>query len=143
MGLDYPDDPDPLYVVPLRVIQRTTLTKGFLKKYKVNPQKSLSPKKLFKGKATSQKSFGSQSSVEVRMNAGLKGKGHCIRCGNSIKLNPMVPYCKKCYSSWKNYENEEYKEKHCHICGKSSRSMLIKPSCLPCYKQHSHKLEFP
>jgi len=71
------------------------------------------------------------------------GSGFCIRCGDAIKLNPTAPYCKKCYSAWKKYENAEYEEKHCHICGKPNKSMLTKPSCYDCYKAKKGVLEFP
>ena len=69
--------------------------------------------------------------------------GYCIRCGTELKLNPMVPYCKKCFSSWKKYENPEYKEKHCHICGKDNASTIEKPTCYSCYKSNKTKLDFP
>jgi phosphatidylserine/phosphatidylglycerophosphate/cardiolipin synthase-like enzyme len=69
--------------------------------------------------------------------------GFCIRCGEKIKLNPMVPYCRKCFNSWKKYENEEHKENTCHICGKQNKSSLIKPTCYDCYTANKNKLEFP
>jgi len=69
--------------------------------------------------------------------------GYCIRCRTEIKLNPMVPYCKKCFNAWKKYENDEYEEKYCHICGNSNKSSLIKPSCYECYKAKRNALEFP
>ena len=68
---------------------------------------------------------------------------HCIRCDAEIKLNPMVPYCKKCFNSWKKFENPDYKEKHCHICGKENISTIEKPTCYPCYKSNKTRLEFP
>jgi len=69
--------------------------------------------------------------------------GHCIRCSSKIKLNPMVPYCNKCFSSWKKYENDEYKEKVCHVCGKDHPAILIKPNCYPCFKKYKNELKFP
>ncbi|MBI2832269.1 MAG: phospholipase D family protein [Chloroflexi bacterium] len=69
--------------------------------------------------------------------------GYCIRCKTEIKLNPMSPYCGKCYASWKKFENDEYVEKFCHICGKPNNSSLIKPSCFECYKVKKEVLEFP
>jgi len=69
--------------------------------------------------------------------------GFCIRCGEKIKLNPMAPYCLKCFNSWKKFENEEYEEKFCHICGKPNNSSLIKPSCYGCYTANKNVLEFP
>lgn len=70
-------------------------------------------------------------------------KGYCIRCKTEIRLNPMAPYCRDCFSSWKKFENEEYEEKFCHICGKPNNSSLIKPSCYDCYKSKKDILEFP
>lgn len=92
---------------------------------KDSPKKAKSPKP--KQKATSTSS---------------KCSGHCIRCDIEIKLNPMVPYCKKCFSSWKKYENPDYEENHCHICGKDNISTIDKPTCYPCYKSNKNKLEF-
>jgi phosphatidylserine/phosphatidylglycerophosphate/cardiolipin synthase-like enzyme len=69
--------------------------------------------------------------------------GYCIRCHAKIKLNPMVPYCKTCYTTWKKYEDDEYEEKFCHICGKANKSTLNKPGCYDCYKTNKTKLEFP
>lgn len=75
--------------------------------------------------------------------AASNGSGHCIRCDVKINLNPLVPYCKKCFNSWKKYENPDYKEKHCHICGKDNASTIEKPTCYPCYKSNKTTLEFP
>lgn len=69
--------------------------------------------------------------------------GFCIRCGETLKLNPMSPYCSKCYKSWKKYENGDFEEKFCHICGKPNKSTLIKPSCYECYTTYKNLLEFP
>ena len=69
--------------------------------------------------------------------------GHCIRCDAEIKLNPMSPYCRKCYNAWKEYENKDYEEHFCHICGKQNNSTLIKPVCYNCYKKNKDILEFP
>jgi len=70
-------------------------------------------------------------------------KAFCIRCKTEIKLDPLTPYCKKCYSLWKKYENPEYKEKYCHICAKENASTLLKPTCYSCYKANKNKLQFP
>ncbi len=71
------------------------------------------------------------------------GEGHCISCNKPIKLNPIVPYCKECYSIWKKHSNEENQEHFCHICGKDERTTLLKPSCYTCYKKFKNALEFP
>ena len=72
----------------------------------------------------------------------LPEKGLCIRCKAPLKLDPQHPYCKECYGSWKQYENEKYEEKYCHICGRSNKSTLLKPTCLDCYKTYKDLLNF-
>ncbi len=71
-------------------------------------------------------------------------KGHCIRCNNSIELNPLVPYCKDCYHEWKHDdEDDDFPENYCHICAKKESSSKEKPSCYNCYKANKNKLDFP
>jgi phosphatidylserine/phosphatidylglycerophosphate/cardiolipin synthase-like enzyme len=70
------------------------------------------------------------------------GKGHCIRCDTSVTLNPAIPYCKKCFSSWAKYKNSDFKEKHCHICGTENQSTLTKPVCYQCFKKHKKEFDF-
>lgn len=70
-------------------------------------------------------------------------EGFCIRCQSQIKLNPMSPYCRKCYSSWSKYMNEEYQETCCHICGKPTASSKLKPTCYECYRKHKNSFDFP
>ncbi len=72
-----------------------------------------------------------------------KATGFCIRCRTEIKLNPIAPYCGKCYALWKKSGNDANAEKHCHICGKPNGSSLMKPSCYDCYKTNKDSLEFP
>jgi len=69
-------------------------------------------------------------------------KGHCIRCNKTIKLNPLVPYCKDCYNIWKKYGDNKHQENHCHICGKDETVTILKPTCYSCYKTNKNKLEF-
>ena len=68
--------------------------------------------------------------------------GFCIRCKAVIPANPGQPYCKRCYTSWKRYENEEYEENHCHLCGIEYEGTLLKPVCRGCYKKHKDAFEF-
>lgn len=65
-------------------------------------------------------------------------KGHCIRCGSKIKLDPEHPYCMADYQKWKKFEDGNYVEKlgFCHICGKSNASSMEKPVCMDCYKKN-------
>ena len=86
---------------------------------------------------------GNEKSTEKTTKLVSSVSGFCIRCGEILKLNPMVPYCPKCFKSWKKYKNEEHEEKYCHICGKPNKSSLIKPSCYECYTINKNKLEFP
>jgi phosphatidylserine/phosphatidylglycerophosphate/cardiolipin synthase-like enzyme len=83
------------------------------------------------------------SKTEKTIGIENNSTGFCIRCHAEIKLNPMVPYCKSCYNTWKKYEDNEYEEKFCHICGKANKSTLNKPVCFSCYKANKNTLEFP
>ena len=74
--------------------------------------------------------------------AKLPGNGVCIRCKAALKLDPQHPYCKECYGSWKQYENEKYEEKYCDVCGRSNKSTLLKPTCFDCYKTYKDLLNF-
>ncbi len=78
----------------------------------------------------------------VRAQASDKS-GFCIRCHAQVKLNPMVPYCKDCYSLWKKKADDTQTESHCHICGQASASNLNRPACYSCYKTRKSDLEFP
>ncbi len=69
-------------------------------------------------------------------------KGFCIRCKAALLANPAQPYCKRCYASWKRYENEEYEENHCHTCGSEYVATLRKPVCRACYKKYKNLFEF-
>jgi hypothetical protein len=60
--------------------------------------------------------------------------GFCIRCQETLKADPTHPYCKDCYSTWKQYANADYEEKYCHLCGKAGKSSMRKPTCYDCYK---------
>ena len=68
--------------------------------------------------------------------------GFCIRCKTDLSANPTQPYCKRCYASWKRYENKTYEEKHCHACGKEHKATLLKPLCSACYSKYKDVLEF-
>lgn len=73
--------------------------------------------------------------IFIQRNNPSKKEGFCIRCRESIKLNPQVPLCKKCYTSWKKYSDPTYKEKFCHICGTENNSSFEKPVCYSCHKK--------
>ncbi|HVG60826.1 MAG TPA: phospholipase D-like domain-containing protein, partial [Hyalangium sp.] len=56
-------------------------------------------------------------------------QGHCIRCGGTIPLNPMRPYCGSDYDKWARYKNEDYADEHCHGCGRAYPATMRKPLC--------------
>ncbi|ADI73382.1 hypothetical protein Metev_0467 [Methanohalobium evestigatum Z-7303] len=87
--------------------------------------------------------FKKQSNT--KNNSNKSDNGYCIRCGDSISLNPMYPYCKKCFSTWKKKGDENIEESACHICGKSNKSNIskAKPTCYNCYKKYKDTYEFP
>ena len=68
--------------------------------------------------------------------------GFCIRCKTDLPVKPTEPYCKRCYASWKRYENKTYEEKHCHACGNEHKATLLKPLCSACYSKYKDVLEF-
>jgi hypothetical protein len=70
-------------------------------------------------------------------------EGVCIRCQASIKVNPMVPYCRECYSSWNKAKDDTVKERFCHFCTEKHPVTKAKPSCYPCYKEHKATYDFP
>ncbi len=68
----------------------------------------------------------------------LTEKGHCIRCGDSIPLNPKQPLCKTCFPKWAKWKREDYPEKLCHRCGKEKDHISkSRPQCSTCYKARS------
>jgi len=81
------------------------------------------------------KSAGSKVKKPRGRKPASSKKGTCIRCGDSLKLNPARPLCRSCYVKWAEYENPDYKEKFCHQCGKSHRSSVAKPVCRSCWSK--------
>ena len=69
-------------------------------------------------------------------------KGFCIRCKADLPVNPVQPYCSRCYASWRRYSNTEYEEKHCHTCGKEHGASMLKPVCIACFRKYKDVLEF-
>ena len=96
---------------------------------------------------TLEKEIQKNSEISSKKSTNVKkineqGEGHCIRCNKSIKLNPLVPYCKDCYKIWNKYGDNEYPEEYCHICGTEKETTMLKPTCYPCFKKNKNKLEF-
>jgi hypothetical protein len=66
----------------------------------------------------------------------LKEPGYCIRCGTDIDNDPNRPFCNKCYRSWSNFGDENYKEKVCHSCGGKKRYISkARPECKTCWSE--------
>ena len=80
--------------------------------------------------------------VRPTVSVDVPKNGFCLRCKTDIPANPSQPYCRRCYTSWKRFENKSYEEKHCHICGSEFASTLLKPLCLACYRKYKDVLEF-
>lgn len=59
--------------------------------------------------------------------------GFCIRCSDSILVDPERPYCNSCFQTWSQFENPHYEENACHVCGYENQSTIIKPVCYTCY----------
>lgn len=96
---------------------------------RISDEVRLAAEKIVEGK---QKTSAAKKETKKQTDA----KGACIRCKTEIPLNPAVPYCIKCYKSWKQYENPAYQEKFCHICGKEHKATLDKPVCYSCFKKN-------
>jgi len=64
---------------------------------------------------------------------GIPDKGHCIRCAQTIDLDPKRPYCAECYAKWAEYKKKTYPEKFCHRCGKPNKGSMSRPLCRACY----------
>lgn len=102
---------------------------------------NLKPKEAAEAKSKTEKNQSIQHEVFTKKDK-QNIQGSCIRCAASIKLNPMVPYCKDCYKIWNKYGDKEYIEKYCHICGIENETSMLKPTCYPCFKSNKNKLEF-
>ena len=84
----------------------------------------------------------SGAAKRTRSSTVIPTYGFCIRCKKVVPANPTQPYCDRCCTSWKRFENKSYEEKHCHICGSEFASTLLKPLCLACYRKYKDVLEF-
>ena len=73
---------------------------------------------------------------QIRPTQEKPNGGFCIRCKADLPANPSKPYCDRCYQSWNQYKNAEYKEKQCHLCGKEHAATLARPVCRDCYRKH-------
>jgi ribosomal protein S14 len=69
--------------------------------------------------------------------------GHCIVCGQEIKLDPKRPYCYSHYKDWAKSQDHRRKETYCHTCGENHQSSIQFPSCRSCYRDLRYELEYP
>jgi hypothetical protein len=60
--------------------------------------------------------------------------GYCIRCADPLAYMPDRPLCRTCYSTWAQWENEEYEENFCHRCGQERVTSFARPLCSPCFR---------
>ncbi len=81
-------------------------------------------------KKLKEKAEGSKNENTIRRNS--ENDGHCIRCGETIRLNPNAPYCYECFQSYSYWNNPDFEEKHCHFCGSLSNTTMNKPVCYSC-----------
>ncbi len=79
--------------------------------------------------------------AKAEPSVAVHAAGHCIRCRNEIRLNPIYPYCRECYEEWDGDEDEP--EEYCHVCGDEHSATKAKPSCYACYKANRNRLEWP
>jgi hypothetical protein len=59
-------------------------------------------------------------------------KGHCIRCGVPIPLDPERPYCWAHFQEWVARQDADEEEKFCLRCGRSARTSRRQPVCPAC-----------
>jgi phosphatidylserine/phosphatidylglycerophosphate/cardiolipin synthase-like enzyme len=111
--------------------------------FRISDELKITVEKVEQKGETKLESKNTSSSTKASQSKKKTEAGFCIRCKDQIKIDPMYPYCKTCFTSWNKYRNEEYKEKHCHICGKSTTSSKIKPTCYDCFKVHNKDFDFP
>lgn len=66
---------------------------------------------------------------------GEEDEGFCIRCRESIALDPEKPYCLRDYRVWARYKDGDYEDAFCHACGTDYPATLNKPLCRTCYRR--------
>ncbi len=69
--------------------------------------------------------------------AAVGAKGHCIRCGKRIPLDPDKPLCTDDYRSWNRYKNFDHEEKFCHQCGEEHETSMARPLCRRCWRSRA------
>ncbi|RKH61103.1 phospholipase D family protein [Corallococcus aberystwythensis] len=61
--------------------------------------------------------------------------GYCLRCGDSVPLNPSRPYCREDFAEWAQWENVDYEDNYCHGCGEDHPATMARPLCRDCYRK--------
>jgi hypothetical protein len=73
-----------------------------------------------------------------------KSRGFCILCGKNIPLDINQPFCKKCYSHYKNLSlSSEIDGKYCHYCRRINESISNHyPQCKECrpFDRHDNSI---
>ena len=90
--------------------------------------------------ATTTRSTSTLSTKKALSN--IPETGYCIRCSGELKADPTHPYCKDCYSIWKQFGDPDYSEQYCHTCGESNKTTFNKPTCYKCYRKYNNVLTF-
>ncbi|MBI2166583.1 MAG: phospholipase D family protein [Chloroflexi bacterium] len=74
----------------------------------------------------------------ARGSSVISSTGVCIRCRQTLLLDPSKPLCDPCFESWAEWGNEFYSEVFCHSCGKPSNVSKAKPLCTDCFRHVFH-----
>jgi len=72
---------------------------------------------------------------EKKATSSKSRQGYCIRCAKQIPHDLDKPYCRECFSSWRQWENPAHIEKFCHNCGNRDRSSMLYPQCHTCFQK--------
>lgn len=78
-------------------------------------------------------SLTSDQPAPVRSQTATSFVGTCIRCEETIPLDPDRPLCDGCYAVWAEYRNQDYQEAVCHACGQPADVSYGRPLCRTCY----------
>ena len=88
-------------------------------------------------------SIGKEGARTTRALGAVPTKGCCIRCGVSINIDPVRPFCKDHWRYWIRHNNVDRELQFCHICTNDFPTTRRKPACKDCWKKYKDILEFP
>lgn len=80
-----------------------------------------------------------QNYAEIKPQLG--DQGFCIRCSDTISMNPYRPLCYTCFDTWKYFSNGQFPEKVCHICGDSAEVCFDFSVCKGCYSTFKKEIK--